>query len=130
FKLVVATPLVEHLDLRASGSFNAIEITPAEHGFEYVPLPFYITLRQFIGVKSKLIAALTSAIKDVDIVHTGYGGHPVAQGEVAWPIAAKLNRRRIWVFDGADPFPRMQLHADQERNPLKRWAKRHTVRRF
>src|SRR4030095_379153 len=35
-----------------------------------------------------------------------------------------------WIFDGADPFPRLQLHADQERNPLKRWAKRYTVRRF
>jgi hypothetical protein len=54
----------------------------------------------------------------------------VPHGQVAWPIAGRLGRRRIWVFDGADPFPRLELHARQERNPLKRWAKQYRVRRF
>src|SRR4051794_21811474 len=61
--LVVATPLVEKLDLQTSGSFNAVEIDPKEHGFEYVPLPFYITFKQFLQTKSKLIEALAAAMK-------------------------------------------------------------------
>lgn len=130
FQLVVATPLVDQLDLETSGSFNALDIDPREHGFEYLPLPFYITYRQFLSVKRALVESMTAATQTADVVHTGYGGHPVAQGEIAWPIARKLNRKRIWVFDGADPFPRLKLHAQQERNPLKRWAKRYRVGRF
>jgi glycosyltransferase involved in cell wall biosynthesis len=130
FELIVATPLVDQLELEASGSFNAVEIDPRDHGFTYAPLPFYITLRQFLSVKRALVNALDRAIAGADLVHAGYGGHPVPHGQVAWPIAGRLGRRRIWVFDGADPFPRLELHARQERNPLKRWAKQYRVRRF
>src|SRR5947199_2046088 len=47
-KLVVATPLVDKLDLQASGSFNAVEIRTEDHGFEHEPLPFYVTMPQFL----------------------------------------------------------------------------------
>jgi glycosyltransferase involved in cell wall biosynthesis len=128
--LIVATPLMESLDLKASGSFNSFEITPQDHGFEYAPLPFYISLKQFLKVKGKLIADLADAIKRADVVHCGYGGHPVALGEVAWPIAAKFQKKRIWIFDGADPFPRLELHAREARNPLKRFFKKLAVANF
>src|ERR1700753_367059 len=101
--LTVATPLVDKLDLTTSGSFNAVEINPADHGFTYAPLPFYVSFKQYLKVKAKLIAAMTEAIRSADIIQAGYGGHPIALGEVAWPIAGKLRRKRIWVFDGADP---------------------------
>jgi glycosyltransferase involved in cell wall biosynthesis len=129
-KLIVATPLVEKLENNMSGSFNSIEISPREHGFEYRPLPFYITFAQFLKTKGKMIAALLEAIRGCDIVQSGYGGHPVALGELAWPIAAKLHRQRIWVFDGADPFPRLERNAGEEKNPIKRFAKKISVRRF
>jgi glycosyltransferase involved in cell wall biosynthesis len=77
-----------------------------------------------------LFEKLSEAIREADIVHAGYGGHPVALGQVAWPIAEKYGKKRIWVIDGADPFPRLQLHASQEHNPIKRWMKQIAVRRF
>jgi glycosyltransferase involved in cell wall biosynthesis len=129
-KLIVATPLVDKLQNNMSGSFNSIEIVPREHGFEYRPLPFYITFGQFLKTKGRMIAALLEAIRGCDIMQCGYGGHPVALGELAWPIAAKLHRQRIWVFDGADPFPRLERNAREENNPIKRMAKKVSVRRF
>ena len=119
-KLVVATPLVDKLDLAASGSFNAVEIIPSEHGFSYTPLPFYISFKQYLQTRRKMSAAMTDAIRGADIVQAGYGGHPVALGEIAWPIAAALGRKRIWVFDGGDPFPQWRFHAATIKNPLKR----------
>ena len=26
---------------------------------------------------------------------------------IAWPIAGELKKKRIWVFDGGDPFPHL-----------------------
>jgi glycosyltransferase involved in cell wall biosynthesis len=129
-KLIVSTPLVDKLDSNTSGSFNSIEIRPVDHGFEYRPLPFYITFSEFLKTRAAVTSALAGVIKDADIVQLGYGGHPVALGEIAWPIAAKMNKKRIWVFDGADPFPRLELHAREEKNPIKRWAKNMSVKRF
>lgn len=128
--LIVATPMVEKLEMKGSGSFNLIEITPAEHGFEYRPLPYYITMTQFLKTKSQVIARLAEVMRDVDVVQMGYGGHPVALGEIALPLAEKMGKKTIWVFDGADPFPRLELHAQQQKNPLKRWVQSALVRRF
>ena len=127
-ELIVATPLMEKLE--HSGSFNSVEIRPQDHGFAYEPLPLYISFRQFMKVKRDLIDRLFQITKTADIVHCGYGGHPVALGEVAWPVAGKLKKKRIWIFDGADPFPRLELHASQEKHLLKRVAKKLAVRRF
>ena len=129
-RLVVATPLVEQLDLKQSGSFNAIEITPAEHGFEYEPLPFYISMKQFLMAKSKVIERLAEIMRGADVVQMGYGGHPVALGEIALPLARQMGKKVIWVFDGADPFPRLELHARQQKNPIKRWLQTMMVKRF
>src|SRR5437762_4262414 len=129
-RLIVATPLMDDLDLVLAGSFNAVEIDPREHGFDYEPLPFYISMKQFLSVKSKLKSRLAEVIATADIVQVGYGGHPVALGQVALPIARKVGKKNIWTFDGADPFPRLALHAKQQRNPLKRWAQTLLVRRF
>ena len=128
--LVVAAPLMPVFDGRRSGSFNALEITPEDHGFAYHPLPSYVSFKQYLKAKTKLIASLTDAIDNADIVQSGYGGHPFALGKIAWPIAANLRRKRIWIFDGADPFPRLQLHASQETNPIKRSLKKMAVRHF
>lgn len=128
--LIVATPLMDSLDLKASGSFNAIEIRPQDHGFDYVPLPFYLSLKQFIRARGELVARMTDAIGRADVVHCGYGGHPVALGKVAWPIAGGLGKKRIWIFDGADPFPRLELEARQAKGALKRFVKKIAVGRF
>ena len=58
-----------------------------------------------------------------------YGGYPFMLGQIAWPIATRLHKKRIWLFDGADPFPRLELDAAQTRNPLRRWAKRRATKR-
>jgi glycosyltransferase involved in cell wall biosynthesis len=129
-RLIVATPLVEQLTDGLSGSFNQLEINPRDEGFDYVPLPFYISMKQYLTVRRELARQVEQAAAGVDVVQLGYGGHPVSLGQVAWSIAGKLGKKRIWVFDGADPFPRMQLHADSEKNPIKRWAKRLAVKRF
>ena len=129
-RLTVAAPLAPRFDATQSGSFNAVEITPAEHHFDYVPLPFYISMRTYVAVNGELTARLAEAIAGAEIVQAGYGGHPVALGQAAWPIAKHLGKKRVWIFDGADPFPRLQLHADQQANPLKRWLKHYALRRF
>lgn len=130
-QLVVATPCVDAgQPLAASGSFNTLEVVPPERGFDYVPLPRYLSMAQYLRVIRRLRASLRQAMADVAIVQVGYGGHPVALGQVAWPIAGELKKKRIWVFDGADPFPRLQLHADKTRNPLARALKRRRVRAF
>ena len=129
-ELVVATPLVEKLENKGSGSFNVVEITPGEHGFEYQPLPFYISMKQFILAKSNVIERLAAVMRDADVVQMGYGGHPIALGEMALPLAAKMKKKVIWVFDGADPFPRLELHAKQQKNPIKRWLQSALVKRF
>jgi glycosyltransferase involved in cell wall biosynthesis len=129
-QLLVATPLVEKLDLTTSGSFNAVEIRPQEQGFTYEPLPFYISMKQFLQQRSTLAARLADVIAQAEVVQLGYGGHPVPLGEIALPIARKLARKTIWVFDGADPFPRMELHAKQQKNPVKRWMQLWLARHF
>src|SRR5438874_125263 len=110
-KLIVATSFVPELDSMSGGSFNTVEIDPAECGFEYVPLPRYQSLKQFREVRHELKAKLREAIGRADIVQMDYGGHPFMLGQIAWPIAGKLGKKRIWLFDGADPFPRLELEA-------------------
>lgn len=130
-RLVVATPCVPaNAPLSASGSFNTIEITPAEQGFEYVPLPRYLSMREYLRVRKPLQNALRDAMRDADVVQLGYGGHPIALGQVAWPIAGELGKKRIWIFDGADPFPRLELDVKKTRNPIKKFIKRRRVKQF
>jgi glycosyltransferase involved in cell wall biosynthesis len=130
-RLIVATPCVDPpIDPGFSGSFSASEIHIEQEDFDYIPLPFYKSMAQYLLRRRAIVAALRNVMADVDIVQAGYGGHPVALGSLAWPIAGHVGTRRIWVFDGADPIPRLRLEADQARNPIKRVAKRYGARRF
>ena len=129
-RLTVATPLVEQQSGSASGSFNLIETTPAAAGFDYIPLPRYQSMRQYLMRRGPLRRTLRRAVAEADVVQMGYGGHPVGLGQVVFPIASRLAKQRIFVFDGADPFPRLEREAGLARNPLKRFVKRRMVTRF
>jgi glycosyltransferase involved in cell wall biosynthesis len=128
--LILASPLMDELNTALTGSFNVVEVSPTEVGFEYQPLPFYISMKQLLQTKANVIARLAELMRDVDIVQMGYGGHPVALGEIALPLAERMQKKIIWVFDGADPFPRLELHAKQQRNPIKRWLQGMLLKRF
>src|ERR1700739_2863943 len=47
-QLVGATPCLASFNQAGSGSFNAVEIDPAREGFEYCPLPYFISLMQYV----------------------------------------------------------------------------------
>jgi len=120
-EVTVAAPLVDVL--AAQGSSATVEIDPVAEDFRYVPLPHYVSFAQFVQKRAGLRNVLLDAIAEADIVQMGYGGHPVPLGAVAWPLAGRRNKKRIWMFDGGDPFPQWTFHACQIRNPLKRWLR-------
>jgi glycosyltransferase involved in cell wall biosynthesis len=126
--LVVATPLVDKIN--ASGSSASVEIDPKEMGFDYVPLPDYKSMKQYLRVRRHLRKVLEGALRNAIIVQCGYGGHPVPLGSVVWPIAQRLGTKRIWIFDGGDPFPQWEFHARTIKNPIKRWGRLIQLRRF
>src|SRR3954464_13638976 len=103
-ELIVTTPLLEKLDLTNSGSFNAGEVRPEDEGFRYEPLPFFISMKQYLKQRAATLQRLEEVISQADIIHLGYGGHPIGYGELAWPIARRMGKKTIWIFDGADPF--------------------------
>ncbi len=127
--LLVATPLVQNLGAMSGGSFNTIDVDPAECGFEYAPLQRYQSLKEYRNVRGDLKQKLHDAITRADIIQMDYGGHPFMLGQIAWPIASALAKKKIWLFDGADPFPRLERDASNEKNPLKRFAKQFATRR-
>lgn len=115
-RLLVAAPL-------AANATEGPTIVPDDEGFEYLPLPHYATLRQFWAASDRLSDALRRAIAPADVVQMDYGGHPVMLGEMAWPIAGRLGKRRVWVFDAVDPFPQFAAAARDTANPLRRAAR-------
>jgi glycosyltransferase involved in cell wall biosynthesis len=129
-RLHVATPLHECLDRNDSGSFNLVEVDPAIEGFEYHPLPPYLSLKGYWGARSGLQHAMGTAITKADVVQADYGGHPIALGRLAWSIARRTGVSRIWLFDGADPFPRLQRAVAEEPNRIRRLARRAFVNDF
>jgi glycosyltransferase involved in cell wall biosynthesis len=131
-ELTLATPLVDRLSSRASGSFNTLEITPQEYGFSYEPLPGYHSLRSFLSVRRALLARVRELVQHADVIQLDYGGHPFSLGQVLWPVVEKASagKRVVWVFDGGDPFPQWEFAARQARNPLKRQLKLGALRRF
>src|SRR4051794_32158473 len=76
-ELIVSTPLLDQLDLTNSGSFNAVEVRPADVGFRYEPLPFFISMKGYLQNRSATLKRLEEVIAGADIIHHGYGGHPV-----------------------------------------------------
>lgn len=129
-RLVVAVPQTPHLQLANSGSFNLVEIDLSEEKFDFFPLPFYRNWLSFIQAAPRLRQRLQQICRQVAIVQADYGGHPLPLGQIVWPIAGKSGKKRIWVFDGADPFPRMNRDVEQESNPVKRIIKQNLVRQF
>lgn len=113
-----------------SGSFNLVEVRPEDHGFTYVPLVGYQSMKEYLLRRSRLRAQLRDAMRNVDIVQMGYGGYPIGLGQVVFPIATKLGKKRIWIFDGGEPFVRLEQQAAAMRNPVKRFVRRWMNRRF
>src|SRR5215468_6759746 len=128
--LVVAAPLVDHLDPETSASFNVVEFEPRDLGVDFVPLPHSISMREYLAVRGALRRSLKRAIRAATVVQADSGGYPFALGSIVWPLARSAGRRRIWVFDGADPFPRLELAVKEERSLLKRIGKRTLVASF
>jgi glycosyltransferase involved in cell wall biosynthesis len=122
-RLAVAVPCVKEFTVEASGSFSIVELDAAKEGFDVLPLPPYNSMKSFIRVLPMLRHRLARACEWATIIQADYGGHPIALGQVVWPIARMQKKYRIWVFDGADPFPRLQQHVAQERNALKRFSR-------
>lgn len=129
-RLCLAAPLSDNLSLSESGSFNLIEIDPAEEGFDFVPLPTYSSLKTLIKTLPEIRHRLHRAAQSASIIQADYNGHPISLGQIVWSIAKKQNKKYIWVFDGADPIPRMERFAAQEPNPLIRMIKKKMVERF
>jgi glycosyltransferase involved in cell wall biosynthesis len=129
-RLIVTVPYTAGLSPKESGSFNLVEINLAEENFDFVPLPYYQNWKSFVQTLPELRHRLRQICQEVAIVQADYGGHPLPLGQVVWPIAGELGRKRIWVFDGADPFPRMNQSVQQESNLLKRVVKGKLVQRF
>ena len=128
-RLIIASPLVDDLAGKNVG-FSEVEVNPGDEGFEHVALPFFNSMKGYLKVRRDVEKRLEKAVEDCTILHAGYGGHPIPVGQIAWPIARRLNKKRIWIFDGADPFPRMELNASNDPNPLKRWLKRRHYKKF
>lgn len=129
-RLIVTVPQTAHLSLASSGSFNLVEINLSEEKFDFFPLPYYRNWRSFVQAAPLLSHRLRQVCRQVTIVQADYGGHPLPLGQIVWPIAGRFGKKRIWVFDGADPFPRMHRDIGEEANPLKRLVKQNLVQRF
>ncbi|HTL28835.1 MAG TPA: glycosyltransferase family 4 protein [Tepidisphaeraceae bacterium] len=128
--LTVATPCLDSLDAKSGRGFGSKEIRPQDHGFDYVPLPAYNSLKTYRAVKRQLADDLARAISSATIVQCDYGGYPFSLGQFTWPIAGKAGKKRIWIFDGGDPFPQWRFAANQDKNIVKRQAKLWVIRRF
>lgn len=126
--LIIATPLFENLSIHQSGSFNLVEINPQQEGFDYYPLPQFTNFREYLKRRAALRTALKLVITQATIIQADYGGHPVSMGQEAWDLAK--GKKRIWNFDGADPFPRLELQVKQERNWFKKLGKYLWVKQF
>jgi glycosyltransferase involved in cell wall biosynthesis len=129
-QLLVASPLVDRLDTATSASFNVVEIDLREVGFELIPLPRIVSAAGYLRLRGEMKRRLARAVDSATVVQADSGGHPIALGALVWPIAGRARRRRIWIFDGADPFPRLELAAAVEKNPFKRAGKRLVVSWF
>jgi glycosyltransferase involved in cell wall biosynthesis len=128
--LTVATPCLDSLDAKSGRGFGSQEIRPQDRGFDYVPLPAYNSLKTYRAVKKQLHEDLARAMTSATIVQCDYGGYPFSLGQFTWPIAGKAGKKRIWIFDGGDPFPQWRFAANQDKNIVKRQAKLWVIRRF
>lgn len=129
-RLIVTVPCTKNLQLESSGSFNLVEINLDEEKFDFFPLPHYSNWRSFMQAAPQLSYRLRQICRRAAIVQADYGGHPLPLGQLVWPIAGNFGKKRIWVFDGADPFPRMDRSAEEESNRIKRVVKQTLTQQF
>jgi glycosyltransferase involved in cell wall biosynthesis len=128
--MTVATCFLPEPDVTYSGSFNVVDVVPEELGFKYVELPMWKTYKQYFQLKSRMRQILLPVIREHDIVQMDYGGYAMSVGQAVWPLATALKKKRIWLFDGADPFPRMENDVQRQSNSLKRFALRVLYKHF
>lgn len=119
-RLTVATPLVDEMSAVDGGSFNTVEVTPADEGFEHFPIPRFLSMRQYLRSRREFARRVTQAVRDCDIVQVDYGGHPYMLGELVLPVARREKRKCIWVFDGGDPFGNVEFNVRNTANPIRR----------
>lgn len=129
-RLGVAVRYIDELTVGDSGSFNLVEIDPAEEGFDFFPLPNYYSLKTWLWKLPELKRQLHRACQWASIIQADYNGHPISLSQIVWPIAKKHSKKRIYVFDGADPFPRLERFAAQEPNSIKRMIRQNLIKRF
>jgi glycosyltransferase involved in cell wall biosynthesis len=129
-RLSVAAPCLDSIPVEVSGSFNLVEVNLQEEDFNIFALPYYRSWKTFVQVYRAVKYQLDQACQWASVVQADYGGHPIPLGQLAWSIAEKYNKKGIWVFDGADPFPRLAQYVTEESNPLKRLFKHKMVKQF
>jgi glycosyltransferase involved in cell wall biosynthesis len=129
-RLGVAVRFVDNLSVADSGSFNLVEIDPREENFDIFPLPNYYSLKTLVNVLPKLRRQLSQACQWASIIQADYNGHPVSLAEIVWPLAKKYHKKRIYVFDGADPFPRLEQFVAQEPNLIVRALKQQKMVKY
>jgi glycosyltransferase involved in cell wall biosynthesis len=129
-RLILATPLMQRLEVDASGSFEFARIDLRKIGFEYVGLPYYRNLREYWTRRARCIHAIQPALARSAVVQCGAGGYPFSPGYAVWPAIARHKAVNIWVMDGGDAAAQRQLQVAQERNFLKRWRRRWIVDRL
>lgn len=120
FEVVLAAPAVPRLEQEGSGGVTLVDVTPADEGFAYVPLPYAISLGRYARSRGATRAALRSAMQGGGVVQASTGGYPVPVGLTAWEEAGRAGATRVWVIDGADPFSRFDAQISAQRNPVKR----------
>ena len=64
------------------------------------------------------------SVHEDPLVQADHGGYPLSLGQVAWPIAARMKKVRVWAFDGGDPIGQWLAWAEQESSFHKRIVKR------
>lgn len=122
-RLVVAVPLVPDVSSLGAGGFGVERVDLAREGFDCVPLPRYLSLRAFLGVRKRLAAILSAAMREADMIQCGPGGHPLPLGWDAWDVAGRFRKKRIWVMDGGDASRQWELQARAEPKWWKRRAR-------
>lgn len=119
-RLTVAVPLVHDVAALGSEGFGTETIDLAAEGFDFVPLPRYQSMRQFLRARRAVAGAIVAAARSADIVQLGPSGHPLPLCWDAWAEVGQLGRRRIWIMDGGDASKQWELQARAE----PRWLKR------
>lgn len=119
FGVSFAVPVVEDV-VAHGGSFTVTEVDVMEEGIVVHELPFVNSLRGLIANSGQIRRSVAAAAKGSAVAQMDYGGHPTGLGQIVWDTRSVADTARIWIFDGADPFDRLELHAESQRNPLRR----------